>query len=691
MLNKNEKCDIIYLGVRWDYMNDNILISTSMLNAFWEKDKKDVFDLLIPFVEYSIAITTKVDHSINVSKISKNMNETFGYDSMPDNVIVAILKRLTRNSSPILKRTNNSFILIKSLDDVIEKFDCNRLTYGERTEKVLNALAEYAKYNDGYKWDNDEASKALTNFFIDRGICVVRDIDELYLYRNKDDKKLYCVGQFILDSKEKEPLIFNYIEDMVKGFFVSTAISLQPQNNDIFRARFKKMTCFIDTAILLGILGLKTNEENDASRQLISTLRDNDCDICCFGHTLEEIKDIVKAYRRDRYNPNKVPDSHTLEAWDKSNVKDDEINHFLFMLETTLEFRHNIKIVYDYSIEPSNSKSSKFNKEDFRDFINSKISYINPTRLDNDVNSIEYVLRKRGFISAEKIENCRCLFITSNTRLANITKTYFESKSSDFGNDVCPIISDIDMSSIIWLKSYSTQKSFPKIKLIENALCAVKPTTELMERFYEHIELVYQNGGITKEEAFMMRVEPFCIKQMTNAVRGDKSKVNEDVVLETRQLLEDTYSNNAGKQIDEITQKYNASLDRKEQHYKNLLDEKERAAQEDKERRLDIAVTKIKTVGEKAYHSVYRILLAVSAIFIIVLIILFLIASILMIVGSDLKYIWAAFITGIVGFWGGFDLLLSKRKVIVNMCHKLAKRRSDVLQDRKRKEYDGFV
>lgn len=46
-----KKNDIITSIIRWDYMNNNVLISTAMLNAYWEKEKKDTLDLLIPFVK----------------------------------------------------------------------------------------------------------------------------------------------------------------------------------------------------------------------------------------------------------------------------------------------------------------------------------------------------------------------------------------------------------------------------------------------------------------------------------------------------------------------------------------------------------------------------------------------------------------------------------------------------------------
>ena len=98
MLKKVKMCDIIYLTVRWDCMNNNLLISTAMLNAYWEKERKDTFDLLMPFLKYSIAKTTAKGDKINVEKVTEFFKEEFGYDTIPMNVIPLMLKRLSPNS-----------------------------------------------------------------------------------------------------------------------------------------------------------------------------------------------------------------------------------------------------------------------------------------------------------------------------------------------------------------------------------------------------------------------------------------------------------------------------------------------------------------------------------------------------------------------------------------------------------------
>ena len=76
-MKKGGCCDIIYHTVRWDYMNNNLLTTTAMLNAFWEEENKDILDLLVPFVKYSIAQTTRVGDPIDLLKLTRHFKSFF--------------------------------------------------------------------------------------------------------------------------------------------------------------------------------------------------------------------------------------------------------------------------------------------------------------------------------------------------------------------------------------------------------------------------------------------------------------------------------------------------------------------------------------------------------------------------------------------------------------------------------------
>ena len=140
-MKKVDKYDIIDLEVRWDIMNNNLLISTAMLSAYWEKEKSDILDLLMPFLKYSIGKTTKVGDTIEISGMISHFKKEFGYETMPMHVFTVLLNRM---SPEILEKKREGYALKKTLDEDVIKFEKGHALFEEHRSKVVGALLEYS-------------------------------------------------------------------------------------------------------------------------------------------------------------------------------------------------------------------------------------------------------------------------------------------------------------------------------------------------------------------------------------------------------------------------------------------------------------------------------------------------------------------------------------------------------------------
>lgn len=152
--------------MRWDIMNQNVLISTALISSLWDSQHKDTLDLIMPFLKYSISKNTSVGNKLNIDDIASFFKAEFGYESIPRNVLLAMLERLSPN---ILKKEHRSFYLIAELDDEIISFEKRRTLYKEHRESVGNALALYLnsvvlKLKQPYNCET--ALLALINFFV---------------------------------------------------------------------------------------------------------------------------------------------------------------------------------------------------------------------------------------------------------------------------------------------------------------------------------------------------------------------------------------------------------------------------------------------------------------------------------------------------------------------------------------------
>lgn len=663
LLNKDERCDTILLTVRWNCMNNNVLISTSILNSLWETERKDTIDTLLPFLKYSIAKITKVNDLIDISKSTEIMMEEFGFDTFPSNLVKVMLNRLR---SKEVKKEDGKYYLRTSLCDEIDKLERKRTIYKEHSEKVAVALTSYL--NDNYKirsFNNDTALKALIEFFVAKGICIVKDADMLKLISRSDDKLNYCIAQFIIDEKEKDSTVFSYIVDMVKGFFISSAIYIQPQNESVAKAKFKNLHCYIDTGIVLCALGLKTEEEKKASRELLDMLRKEGAQLCIFRHNIEEIYDIILAYKSSLEDPRNNRSSHTLEYFDKLQYKASHVERYLSGLETKIKC---------LNIEPENTPEYgdyTIDEKGFTDTLKDKITYRKDIALTRDVDSVSaiYRLRKNNFV--DNIERCNHIFVTSNIKLVTETNRFFSDEIKD---KVPLVILDINLSAIAWLKSYSTNKDYPKNKLIENAVSSIEPSAQLIYAFFDSIDKMKSEGQITDDEAAIYRTNLFCKRELTKATQGDPSSINENMLHNIFEKFKSDLSSKERSISYENHKKYEKEHEGKLSIVRNAVDEIDEIGY--KTERINVVIGYIVSV---------LVLSGILAFGVIYLILDLLAECKLNGVGIALIILSLFDIAGFV------DLVFGKVGVFKNIINRFAKWRRDVRTDKKRAEYKKIL
>lgn len=73
--------------------NGQALISAAMLEAIWVSRKKDMIDLITPFVLYAVAKQTSPGEQIDTKAVQKAVQENNGYPDLPESIIKAALSR----------------------------------------------------------------------------------------------------------------------------------------------------------------------------------------------------------------------------------------------------------------------------------------------------------------------------------------------------------------------------------------------------------------------------------------------------------------------------------------------------------------------------------------------------------------------------------------------------------------------
>ncbi|MCQ2470977.1 MAG: hypothetical protein MJ147_02965 [Clostridia bacterium] len=383
-----------------------------------------------------------------------------------------------------------------------------------------------------YDFNDSFVYERLISFFKSHGLTVLFEKVDLYSLKRNNDEIDYFIAQFIIENSQDETLEFDYLINMVKGFFVSNAISLQIDNNDLYKSNFKNVKVFLDTTFLIYALGFKLEESKNCSLEILKMLTDSNAELCCFFHNYEEVKSILIAYRNNIKNPRKFKSCKTLEFFDINKYSVDDVDDVINTLEEKIN-KLGISIEERPSY-PSNEEEIKKNGDALIDYLglkeyikNLRPNYLEPN-LETDISTAFSVKYLRHGKKAKKIENCIAFFITTNDFLVRAVNYY----CTDNKNEIELFFSEKDIASIMWIKHFKTNIDFPKHQLIENAISALEPTESLIQQFYEKVQKLEKEGGITVEEAAILRLDRFAKKELMNRTYGDADFLEENTIFE---------------------------------------------------------------------------------------------------------------------------------------------------------------
>lgn len=525
------------------------LISSAMLTAMCDTNSVDNLKLLEKFVVMCIAETTDVGSLIDKDKVLKYMDESYSFHDMPMPVLEKILQRMSRGSErSIATSTSNNYKLIRNLDAELATFKLQEHTAQVETHDIIVALTDWLrKVSPEMKADEDTVSIWLGDFFDARGVDVLFDIDELRADTIKNTDALnYQIGRFILETKETDDILFAKIEDIARGAMIASAIYIDTSNTPAFvkERRLTNLSVYLDTAFVLSALNYKRADQKKAADTLLDMLRENGASLFIFPQHKDEIVDILRNFRdRDAYDAKPSQPLERLEAERFTTIEiDQEIQSLTFSLkslgiadaprESYLDeigaLKKNPATYIDYSglSEHVLKKIPRYSRSD--------------KMLQNDIDAISYIVLQRDGMRYETIESCQSIFLTTNYSLVREANQFL--RYSAYKMQISPIISDIDLTSILWIKYAMQNRNIPRLWLISAANAAVSPTASVMGKFYEITVRMSKKGDLTDDEAANLRYSTYARAEIMSACGGNPDMLDDTSVLAVRDRVKAKYT-----------------------------------------------------------------------------------------------------------------------------------------------------
>lgn len=499
--------------------NNSALISTAMLSAIFEENKQDNVALLVPFI---IKIIYD-DSSVSEKEIVEKMQNVYSFNNFPHAIAKIIINRLKKQQ--IIKQENGKFIFITDVSKIVQEFNDRLEKSKKEIEEIIHGLTDYFKKNTNLKLNYLECRNSFAKFLDQNGYLLYEDIGNSTRINKNIDNITYHIGRFINEHIEKQDTIYSYLVNIIEGSLIANAlyVNIDNQNN----TDLKKLTCFFDTPFMLRVLELKLPDENKSALELVDLLKELNVKIKCFRHNYNEIEYILEDYLKNYGKPQEK----TLENLILKNYSESDVRHLLNSLDTVFA-NLGIEIVdipdydekkYKHIIDEKQLNINLFNAY--------KNKQINPKTIENDVKSVSAIMRLRDGKEYRKLEDCNAIFVTTNKDIRNETNKLL---NLDVNFKISPVVSDMDLTAIVWLKSMINNKNLPEMKLTENAMAAIKPSSALRKKFHQSLSnLKTSKTDVTPETLYNLLCSNYYVEDLMINVNGDIKKINPGVLINT--------------------------------------------------------------------------------------------------------------------------------------------------------------
>ncbi len=550
---------------------NNAFVAQAMLSSYLEINAQDYLQLLLPFI--GVCLPTKINTIISIEDLQKELQNRFGLE-IPCNVIERLLIRLCKKKRGGCVKRNQNVYTLEAIYDT-KDFDDKSFKIKTSIDAVLRKMKSFMKKKKFLSDITDDKMKEFLITFLETyNYTIYDDVEDLAKITLIDSSESnYYVAQFILAEYHEDSLEFQYLLEIIKGSLAAKSIYyFINSENDILNRRIVKTEFILDTRILIDVLNLNFEQGHKAASEMLKLITQNGGIVVTFDYYVEELQRIMYYFINH-------PEKRLLLSLNKFTmniVHGLDISVFADTLKTRLEHL-GIKIIESKQLE--NTNETMYWRDSLKAEMRNGINYRNKDGVDfseallNDASTIEHILAKRGSNKKCSVFDCKTIFVTQNIELCKFIHNLFWKERFRNG-EVSFAITDIDLSSILWLSTFSKGSELPELKLIENAYSACVPTKEIMDDFLKRVKSLEQDEKISAEAAILLRVKFATLDDLTKLSKNSLHNMTDKVVLDVTDTMLDRMREEAKKDVynDPEVKKVLEQVAQAEQERKDLID-----------------------------------------------------------------------------------------------------------------------
>ncbi|MBQ3558019.1 MAG: hypothetical protein IJA07_00715 [Agathobacter sp.] len=535
-----------------------------------------------------ICLLKSPDRKLRHDELCDSIEELFGI-KMPQHMI-KMFCRILEKQKRIIKLPQGAGYECKDEEFDLDAYEEKRKELMQKEWVLTNGLRNLAEdYN--LSWTFEEAKQHLTDFLIIRENAVKifskNQIDAVE--KNNYVPNEWYVAKYISYILERNDGRCEYLLDIINGLMVYLGVY---ETNDYYQdctQKFKGTNFYLDTKLVLRILGYSWNLEIEAAKELADLIQnDYGGNVCVFEHTIGEIESAL-------YNASEYLDKNEI-------ILDNELRIYAELNKCTAydmklhsdSVRGNIKklgfkITDEINWNDKDVQKWNLDEELLKRYIMEKHPKWKERAIDNDICAINNIniMRKGNYSVKYGGRKKLPVFITTNTALVWRMREYINLYSAQdqsvasWKSNALPIITDNMLMCRLWLPRAKANLTIPAMTLARNAYAAQQVSSDFFEKIKNTAKELKAKHNVDVINVSTIRKEKFeelLIKNSAGDIDGMTvdvmaTSMDEVIQLETISLNEtiEELKNQNNNQIVEIQKGRENAIKSAVQRFKGKL------------------------------------------------------------------------------------------------------------------------
>lgn len=498
-------------------MPTNTLTSLAILKVNIDQGN-NYLDYIVPFI-LQVLVEHKPD-PVTDRVVGEYIRNQFGL-MIPDRTVQMTLQRICRKYS--VRRDSGVFRIVGDLPD--PQLGPKQASADLHIGAVLHGLREFSQATINPIDSEEEAVASVSAFLSEFDITCLRAYlrgTAIPTLEGTHQSDIVLVSQYVYHIQQTDPERFKSFLVLVQGHMLANALMCPDLENA--PSDYRRVTFYLDTPLLVQILGLEGEAKEVAACELIAQLTKLKGKIAMFGHSRQELEGVIRGAAANLESSDWRGEIIS-EARRCGTTRSD-----LLLLAESVDDKLSDAGIEEHAT-PHYTDEYQIDEVLFEAALVGRIGYRNPNAKAYDINSVRSIYAIRANRPARSIEKAHAVLVTSNTSFAIAALKYGGEHHSL--QDESSVITDFSLANIAWLKAPIGGPNIPRTQLLAFSYAALQPSAALLDRYMTEIDRLEEQGTITERDHQLLRTSTKVYPELMNLTLGEDASLTAETVTET--------------------------------------------------------------------------------------------------------------------------------------------------------------